>query len=135
MFDISTVPHGSVVNITYDTPLLGTEQYVEVLGTSCGYKMAMEIEDVNAIHQNIYSSLEAQPTNNLTAYNFIVFVDSEGKQRVAADAWIRNITVVKKIKAQCTVEIDSVDEIEHIRKALAARGLNDVVITVIEVQG
>lgn len=134
MFDINTVPHGVVVNITYDTPLRGSEQYVEVLG-NCGYKMAMEYEDVNAIHQNIYSSLEAQPANNLPEYNFLIFKDKEGRKRVAADAWVRNVVVVKKIKARCTIAIDNVDEIEHIRRALASRGLNDVEITVIEQTG
>ena len=134
MFDINTVPHGVVVNITYDTPLRGSEQYVEVLGT-CGYKMAMDIEDVNAIHQNIYSSLEAQPANNLQEYNFLIFRGKGGIKRAAAGAWIRNVDVVKKIKARCTIAIDNVDEIEHIRRALASRGLNDVEITVIEQTG
>ncbi|ANZ50207.1 hypothetical protein PHOBOS_17 [Erwinia phage vB_EamM_Phobos] len=131
MFDISTVANGTVVNITYDTPLLGPESYVEVLGT-CGYKMAKDYEDVDARHQNIYSSLEAAPANSLSTYNFLIFRDKDGNKRVAADAWIRDVKVVKKIKAQCTIALDNVDEIDYIRRALATRGLSDVDIQIIE---
>lgn len=131
MFDISKVAHGTTVNITYDTPLRGSDQLVEVLSTG-GYKAAMEYEDVNAIHQNIYSSLEAVPPNNLREYNFLIFLDQNGKKRAVADAWIRNVAVVKKVKARFEVELDNVAEIDEVRRALAIRGLSNISVDVIE---
>lgn len=128
MFDVYSVKTGTFVNITYDTTLLGSNKMVEVLG-QCGYGLAKDNEDVDATHANIYSSLEANPVNNLTGASFLIFNEKTNngyRKRYVADMWIRNVQVVKKVKVSFDVELDSLDEISHVTKALASRGLNDV---------
>lgn len=128
MYDLSLVNNGTYVNITYDTPLKGPEKMVEVLG-KVSYSMAKEINDIDAEHANIYSSLEANPVNNLTGATFLVFrvkTNDGFIKRAVPDLWIRNVAVVKQVKVKFTVDLDSLEDIQHVTKALASRGLNDV---------
>ncbi|QVW55653.1 hypothetical protein pEaSNUABM9_00057 [Erwinia phage pEa_SNUABM_9] len=131
MYDIKQLEAGSVVNITYDTPIKMPEQRVVVLGT-CGYEMAKSFEDVNATQKNIYSSLVAQPEDNTAKYLYLMFKGANGKIRVAADAWIRDVSVIKNLTVRFTVTVDNRDEIDEITKALAIRGLNDVKYEIVD---
>ncbi len=131
MYDVKSLEAGAVVNITYDTPIKMPEQRVVVLGT-CGYEMARSIEDVNATQKNIYSSLVAQPEDNTAKYLYLMFKGSNGKIRVAADAWIREVNVIKNLQVRFLVTVDNRNEIDEITKALAIRGLNDVQFEIVD---
>jgi len=131
MYNIKTIPDGVVVNIVYDTPILLSETRVVVLGT-CGYELARNYEDVNAKQKNIYSSLVAQPEDNTAKYTYLMFKDSNGKVRVAADAWIRNVNIIKNLSVRFVVTVDNRDEIDEITKALAARGIDKVSYDIID---
>lgn len=131
MFDVKSLEEGSVINIVYDTPIKMAEQRVVVLGT-CGYEMAKSFEDINATQKNIYSSLVAQPEDNTAKYRYLMFKGAGNKIRVAADAWIRNVTVIKNLQVRFMVTVDNRDEIDEITKALAVRGLNDVVFEIVD---
>lgn len=133
MFDFSSIEPGSIVNIVYDTPLKGNETRVRVLASKVGYEFARTAgEDLAAIQKNIYSSLVGQPTNDLTAYNYMLFRDSTGKVGVAADAWVREVRVITSLTARFVVQLDNKQEKEDLEAALAARGFNDVEIEIIE---
>lgn len=131
MYDVKQLESGSVVNITYDTPIKTPEQRVVVLGV-CGYEMAKSIEDVNATQKNIYSSLVAQPDDNTAKYLYLMFKGTNGKIRVAADAWIREVSVIKNLQVRFLVTVDNRDEIDEITKALAIRGLNNVSFEIVD---
>lgn len=131
MYDIKKLEAGSVVNITYDTPIKMPEQRVVVLGV-CGYEMAKSIEDVNATQKNIFSSLVAQPEDNTAKYLYLMFKGTNGKIRVAADAWIREVNVIKNLQVRFLVTVDNRDEIDEITKALAVRGLNNVSFEIVD---
>lgn len=131
MYDVKSLEAGAVVNITYDTPIKMPEQRVVVLGI-CGYEMAKSIEDVNATQKNIYSSLVAQPEDNTAKYLYLMFKGSNGKIRVAADAWIREVNVIKNLQVRFLVTVDNRNEIDEITKALAIRGLNDVQFEIVD---
>lgn len=131
MYDVKSLEAGAAVNITYDTPIKMPEQRVVVLGT-CGYEMAKSIEDVNATQKNIYSSLVAQPEDNTAKYLYLMFKGSNGKIRVAADAWIREVNVIKNLQVRFLVTVDNRNEIDEITKALAIRGLNDVQFEIVD---
>ena len=131
MYDVKSLEAGAVVNITYDTPIKMPEQRVVVLGT-CGYEMAKSIEDVNATQKNIYSSLVAQPEDNTAKYLYLMFKGSNGKIRVAADAWIREVNVIKNLQVRFLVTVDNRNEIDEITKALAIRGLNAVQFEIVD---
>lgn len=131
MFDVKSLEAGSVVNITYDTPIKMPEQRVVVLGT-CGYELAKGYEDVNATQKNIYSSLVTQPEDNTAKYLYLMFKGAGGKIRVAADAWIRDVSVIKNLQVRFLVTVDNRDEIDEITKALAIRGLNNVAYEIVD---
>ncbi|ORS94379.1 phage DNA polymerase-associated SH3 family protein, partial [Escherichia coli] len=76
--------------------------------------------------------LVGQPTNDLTAYNYMLFRDSTGKVGVAADAWVREVRVITSLTARFVVQLDNKQEKEDLEAALAARGFNDVEIEIIE---
>lgn len=131
MFNVKDIPDGVVVNIIYDSPILLSEMRVVSLGT-CGYELARQYEDVNAKQKNIYSSLVAQPEDNTARYTYLMFKDSKGKVRVAADAWIRSVTIIKNLNVRFNITVDNRDEIDEITKALAARGLDNVSYEIID---
>lgn len=131
MFNVKDIPDGVVVNIIYDTPILLSEMRVVALGT-CGYELARQYEDINAKQKNIYSSLVAQPEDNTARYTYLIFKDSKGKMRVAADAWIRSVNIIKNLNVRFNITIDSRDEIDEITKALAARGIDNVNYEIID---
>lgn len=113
---------GSVVNIVMDTNLLGGHTHVEVLGTA-GYKMAVGYEDIDAIHANIYSTLNTPDVpDDVHQYRYLI-IKSGDKFTAVADAWISSITVVNKITATIrNIELDSMDDLILIRKTLASIG-------------
>lgn len=125
MFNVKDIPDGVIVNIVYDSPILLSETRVVALGT-CGYELARTYEDINAKQKNIYSSLVAQPEDNPAKYRYLMFKDRNNRIRVAADAWIRSITIIKSIGVRFNITIDNRDEIDQILKALAARGIDNV---------
>lgn len=132
MFDVKSLEPGSIVNIVYDTPILGAESRVVVLASVAGYEMANSIEDVTAKQKNIYSSIVSQPENNVLKYNYLIFKGADGKARVAADAWIQTVSVVENIQVRFVITVDNRDEIDQITKALAVRGINDVKYDIVD---
>ncbi len=133
MYDFSSIEPGSIVNIVYDTPLRGNETRVRVLASKVGYELAKNSgEDLAAIQKNIYSSLVGQPVNDLTAYNYMLFKDSSNRIGVTADAWVREVRVVKSLTARFVVQLDNKQEKDDLVAALNARGFNDVEIEIIE---
>ena len=133
MYDFSNIEPGSIVNIVYDTPLRGNETRVRVLASNVGYELAKNSgEDLAAIQKNIYSSLVGQPVNDLTAYNYMLFKDSSNRIGVTADAWVREVRVVKSLTARFVVQLDNKQEKDDLVAALNARGFNDVEIEIIE---
>lgn len=132
MYDVKSIEPGSVINIVYDTPLKGNESRVLVLASNVGFDLAKTYLDVRAEQKNIYSSLVAQPDDDPTKYTYLLFKGVDGKPTVAADAWIRNIAVVKTIQVQFKVTLDNKQEIDDLKLALAARGFNDVKFEIIE---
>ncbi|MUY37214.1 hypothetical protein GLN57_26515, partial [Shigella flexneri 2a] len=81
---------------------------MRVLASKVGYEFAKTAgEDLAAIQKNIYSSLVAQPSNDLTAYNYMLFRDSTGKVGVAADAWVREVRVITSLTARFVVQLDN----------------------------
>lgn len=131
MFNVKDIPDGVVINIIYDSPILLSEMRVVSLGT-CGYELARQYEDINAKQKNIYSSLVAQPEDNTARYTYLMFKDSKGKVRVAADAWIRSVTIIKNLNVRFNITVDNRDEIDEITKALAARGIDNVSYEIVD---
>lgn len=131
MFDVKSLEEGTVVNIVYDTPLLQQETRVVVLGT-CGYEMARSIEDVIVKQKNIYSTIVSKPEDNLAKYRYLMFKGSDGKAHVAADAWIRNVSVISNLQVRFTITVDNRDEIDEITKALSNRGIDNVDYEIID---
>lgn len=131
MFDVRTLEEGSIVNIVYDTPMLQQETRVVVLGV-CGYELARSIDDVVVKQKNVYSTIVSQPEDNLAKYRYLMFKGSDGKPHVAADAWIRNVSVITNLQVRFTVTVDNRDEIDLITKSLSNRGIDDVAYEIID---
>lgn len=132
MFDVKSIEPGSVVNVVYDTPLKGNETRVLVLASNVGFELAKSYLDVRAEQKNIYSSLVTQPDDDPSKYTYLLFKGADGKPMVAADAWIRNITVIKTITVQFKVSLDNKQEIDDLKLALSARGFSDLQYEIIE---
>lgn len=132
MFDVRTLVAGQKVNIIYDTPLKGQETRVIILATGVGYEMAKTYMDVMAEQKNIYSSIVSQPVDNVYKYTYLLFKGTDGKPKVAADAWIRDVQVIESLKVRFTVALDNQQEIDELRQALASKGFNDVEFEIIE---
>lgn len=124
---------GSIVNITMDTNLLGGHTNVEVLATA-GYKLARSYEDIDAIHANIFSTLNTPDVpDDVQQYRYVIIKSGEHITAVA-DAWISSITVVNKITATIrNIELDSLDDLMLIRTTLAGIGFDALDITTSEV--
>ncbi|ANZ49943.1 hypothetical protein PARSHIK_34 [Erwinia phage vB_EamM_Parshik] len=131
MFDVKSLEEGSIINIVYDTPMLQPETRVTVLGT-CGYEMARSIEDVTVKQKNIFSTIVSQPENNVAKYRYLMFKGADGKAHVAADAWIRSVSVIKNLQVRFMTIVDNREEIDLITKALADRGINDVTFEIVD---
>lgn len=132
MFDVRTLVAGQKVNIVYDTPLKGQETRVIVLATGAGYEMAKSYQDILAEQKNIYSSLVSQPEDNVNKYTYLIFKGTDGKPKVAADAWIRNVQIIESISVRFTVTLDNKQEIDELKLALASKGFNDVDFEIID---
>ncbi|QVW55187.1 hypothetical protein pEaSNUABM29_00143 [Erwinia phage pEa_SNUABM_29] len=132
MFDVRTLVAGQKVNIVYDTPLKGQETRVVILSTGAGYEMAKTYMDVMAEQKNIYSSLVAQPEDNVNKYTYLIFKGADGKPKVAADAWIRNVQIIENVTVRFTVMMDNKQEIDDLKLALASRGFNDVDFEIVD---
>lgn len=124
MVNLNGVAAGTIVNIVPDTPLISKIDHVEVLATG-GYKIAKSFSDVDARHAEIYSSLETpEVPNDVRAYNYIIIQNREGRPEALADAWLKSVTVVQKIRARFDLELDNMDELNELRRALQARGFD-----------
>lgn len=132
MFDLRTLVAGQKVNIVYDTPLKGQETRVIILATGVGYEMAKSYMDVMAEQKNIYSSIVSQPEDNVNKYTYLIFKGVDGKPKVAADAWIRDVQIIENTKVRFTVTLDNKQEIDDLKRALAANGFNDVEFEIVE---
>ncbi|AWN09077.1 hypothetical protein MLDJOKPK_00150 [Salmonella phage SPAsTU] len=132
MFDVRTLVAGQKVNIVYDTPLKGQETRVIVLATGAGYEMAKSYQDIMAEQKNIYSSLVSQPEDNVNKYTYLIFKGTDGKPKVAADAWIRNVQIIESVSVRFTVTLDNKQEIDELKLALASKGFNDVDFEIID---
>lgn len=132
MINVAGIEPGSLVNIVYDTPLKANETRVVIDGT-CGFRLAKNFDDVMATHKTIYSSLVAAPPDTPEQYNYLMFHGADGIVHVAADGWIRSVAVIGTIDAVVKINsIGSMEAVNDIRLALAARGYTDVTIETIE---
>ncbi|MGL5397237.1 MAG: phage DNA polymerase-associated SH3 family protein [Shewanella sp.] len=126
MIDVSVLETGQLVNITFDTPLMGPANNVVVQAAKVGYDMARRYSDIIAIQKNIYSSLSSAPDDNVNRYNYLVYADQKGRLHAVADAWIRKVDVVEGLKVIFKVHVPNLNEIDHIKLALASRGIDNV---------
>ncbi|MCT7476132.1 hypothetical protein N5V81_14200 [Escherichia coli] len=89
-------------------------------------KWAKSYMDVMAEQKNIYSSIVSQPEDNVNKYTYLIFKGVDGKPKVAADAWIRDVQIIENTKVRFTVTLDNKQEIDDLKRALAVNGFNDV---------
>lgn len=132
MYDISGLETGQVVNIVYDSPILGQSSRVVVQASKAGYDLARRYSDIVAIQKNIYSTLESQPDDNVNRYNYLLYADQSGVIHAVADAWIRTVEIVKDLEVVFKIRIPNANEIDHITLALASRGIDDVKYEIID---
>jgi hypothetical protein len=62
----------------------------------------------------------------------MIFKGVDGKPKVAADAWIRDVQIIENTKVRFTVTLDNKQEIDDLKRALAANGFNDVDFEIVE---
>ena len=131
MFDISSIEHSTLVNINFDTTMFQPLKRVRTRGV-VDYAIASMYRDVMTDHKNMYSTLTQKPEDNIKAAKFLLYEASENKLSVIADCWIRDVTVIKGLDVDFTLNLDNRQELDLVTKALASVGINDVKYTVRE---
>ncbi len=132
MADINTLKSGQVVSFKLHTKLISDIfTNVKVLG-AVGFDLANNIEDVAAIHANIYSTLPEGTPESPEDYDYLIVETIDGQRKAVGGPWIKDpITVVDSATIRVTLNNATTSDVEKVRNALNAYGFIDLSIEVL----
>lgn len=125
MYDIKNLVPNTTINIVYDTDALLKDSGLTVQGT-CSYEYASQYKDVAAMHNNIYSGLAAKPEKDPAKLQYVIVKRSSGETDYIADAWIRNVEKVQGIRLRMTLEVETMEDVETIKRWMASKGYDGI---------
>jgi hypothetical protein len=131
MADLSEFTPGQVISFELNTNVLAAEYKNCVYMGQVNYDLAILVDDVDAIHSNIYSTLPTGTVDDPRGYNYIIVMLPTKEKKVVGIPWIKDPITINE-SCIFTVKIYDADlnSSEKIKRALNAMGFNDLEITV-----
>lgn len=131
MADVNNLKPGMTISFELNTKLLAGIYTNVVLQSICDATMARMVGDVDAIHNNIISTLPEGTPASCDEYNFLIVRTIDGVLHPVGVPWIKDpVRIVSKTEISVVVRNVSVDDAAGISAALNAYGYSDIDVKV-----
>lgn len=122
---------GKKVSLDTKAPTVLGRSVVGVMTSILDFNGAMALADIVALHERVYPYLDASVPDNPTMYPYCKIVDNDtGIITVIGLPWINasNSSVITNIRATVEVKLDSLEDVELLRRSLVSNGFEDIKI-------
>lgn len=123
MANILTVANGAFINIRLITERLGGDFTNVQKNGIVNFNMAVKIDpNIVSTHANLYSDMPAGTPRSAQELDYVAVTLADGKtERVLALPWFeQDVTIVDRVIATVTLNLENVGELERLRKHLIA---------------
>lgn len=131
MSTVYSLKNGQTVTFKLHTKLLpDIYSRVQVLGiVNHTLASATSTDDINAIHNNIYSTLPIGTPVNAMDYDYLIVQTDAGERKAVGIPWIMEpVEIVDRQGIRITIPAASTSDVDKIKNALLARGFVDFTI-------
>lgn len=127
MANILTVANGTFINIRLISERFGGDFTNVKKDGIINFNMAFKIDaNIVSTHTNLYSDLPAGTPRSAQELDYVAVTLADGKtERVLALPWIeQDVTIIERVIAKATINLENIGELERLRKHLIAGGFD-----------